>query len=366
MRDHTVIVGYGTKGRSAAKTLTGHGVPAQRIVVVDPDPKAVESAVAAGFAGVIGDATRNDVLLRAEIQRAKELIIAAQRDDTAVLVALTARQLSKRINIVASVREEENAAAAAPVRRGRGRDQFRGGGPPARDVDAQPERGRGDGGADLLRQRAGPDRAPRHQGGGRAEPARGRSTWWWSSSVVTGCLDHDNPEASPLQLTDRLIVVHRTSQGDASHVPQGRLPAGAGSVGTMHAITIPEPGGPDALVWAEVPDPVPAEGEVLVEVAATAVNRADLLQRQGFYDPPPGASALPRAWSARGRIAALGAGVTGWSRRRRGLRAARGRRLRGEGRRPRRAAAAGARGRRPGRRPRRCPRWPARSGPTSS
>lgn len=66
----------------------------------------------------------------------------------------------------------------------------------------------------------------------------------------------------------------------------------------MHAITIPEPGGPDALVWAEVPDPVPAEGEVLVEVAATAVNRADLLQRQGFYDPPPGASPT-RAWSAR-------------------------------------------------------------------
>lgn len=61
----------------------------------------------------------------------------------------------------------------------------------------------------------------------------------------------------------------------------------------MRAITIPEPGGPDALVWAEVPDPQPSEGEVLVEVATTAVNRADLLQRQGFYDPPPGASPYP-------------------------------------------------------------------------
>lgn len=49
---------------------------------------------------------------------------------------------------------------------------------------------------------------------------------------------------------------------------------------SIHAITIPEPGGPEALVWAEVPDPVLAEGEVLVEVAASAVNRADLLQRQ--------------------------------------------------------------------------------------
>lgn len=61
----------------------------------------------------------------------------------------------------------------------------------------------------------------------------------------------------------------------------------------MYAITIPEPGGPEALVWAEVPDPQPKAGEVLVEVTASAVNRADLLQRQGHYDPPPGASPYP-------------------------------------------------------------------------
>ncbi|MER5354956.1 NAD(P)H-quinone oxidoreductase [Kitasatospora sp. NPDC002551] len=80
----------------------------------------------------------------------------------------------------------------------------------------------------------------------------------------------------------------------------------------MHAMTIPEPGGPEALVWAEVPDPVPGEGEVLVEVAATAVNRADLLQRQGFYDPPPGSPRYPGLECA-GRIAALGPGVSGWA-----------------------------------------------------
>ncbi|MFI6683048.1 NAD(P)H-quinone oxidoreductase [Streptomyces sp. NPDC050485] len=80
----------------------------------------------------------------------------------------------------------------------------------------------------------------------------------------------------------------------------------------MYAITIPEPGGPEALVWAEVPDPVPAEGEVLVEVAAAAVNRADVLQRQGFYNPPPGASPYP-GLECSGRIAALGPGVSGWS-----------------------------------------------------
>jgi putative PIG3 family NAD(P)H quinone oxidoreductase len=80
----------------------------------------------------------------------------------------------------------------------------------------------------------------------------------------------------------------------------------------MHAITIPEPGGPEALVWAEVPDPVPGEGEVLVEVVASAVNRADILQRQGFYNPPPGASPYP-GLECSGRIAGLGSGVSGWA-----------------------------------------------------
>ncbi|MFH9981504.1 NAD(P)H-quinone oxidoreductase [Streptomyces sp. NPDC017179] len=80
----------------------------------------------------------------------------------------------------------------------------------------------------------------------------------------------------------------------------------------MHAITIPEPGGPEALVWDEVPDPVPGEGEVLVEVAASAVNRADVLQRQGSYNPPPGASPYP-GLECSGRIAALGPGVSGWA-----------------------------------------------------
>ncbi|MEV8031128.1 NAD(P)H-quinone oxidoreductase [Streptomyces sp. NPDC002742] len=80
----------------------------------------------------------------------------------------------------------------------------------------------------------------------------------------------------------------------------------------MYAITIPEPGGPEALVWDEVPDPVAAEGEVLVEVVAGAVNRADLLQRQGLYNPPPGASPYP-GLECSGRIAAVGTGVLGWA-----------------------------------------------------
>jgi len=80
----------------------------------------------------------------------------------------------------------------------------------------------------------------------------------------------------------------------------------------MYAITIPEPGGPEALVWSEVPDAVAGEGEVLVEVVAGAVNRADILQRQGFYNPPPGASPYP-GLECSGRIVAVGPGVSGWA-----------------------------------------------------
>ncbi len=79
----------------------------------------------------------------------------------------------------------------------------------------------------------------------------------------------------------------------------------------MYAVTLPKPGGPEALTWAEVPDPVAGPGEVLVDVVASAVNRADLLQRQGFYPPPPGAPPYPGLECA-GRISALGEGVTGW------------------------------------------------------
>ncbi len=79
----------------------------------------------------------------------------------------------------------------------------------------------------------------------------------------------------------------------------------------MRAITIREPGGPDVLAWTEVRDPEPGPGEVLLDVAATAVNRADLLQRQGHYPPPKGTSEVP-GLECSGTVAALGDGVTGW------------------------------------------------------
>ena len=80
----------------------------------------------------------------------------------------------------------------------------------------------------------------------------------------------------------------------------------------MRAVVVTRPGGPDVLDWQEVPEPSPAADEVLVDVAASAVNRADLLQRQGHYDPPAGASPY-LGLECSGRVAALGEGVTGWS-----------------------------------------------------
>lgn len=80
----------------------------------------------------------------------------------------------------------------------------------------------------------------------------------------------------------------------------------------MRAAVITHPGPPDVLQVEDVPDPRPGVGEVLVDVTATAVNRADLMQRQGHYDPPPGASPYP-GLECSGVIARLGEGVTGWA-----------------------------------------------------
>jgi putative PIG3 family NAD(P)H quinone oxidoreductase len=80
----------------------------------------------------------------------------------------------------------------------------------------------------------------------------------------------------------------------------------------VYAIVAREPGGPEVLEWTEVPDPEPGPGEVVIDVAASALNRADLLQRQGFYPPPPGAPNII-GLECSGTIAALGEGVTGWN-----------------------------------------------------
>src|SRR5918911_5016373 len=80
----------------------------------------------------------------------------------------------------------------------------------------------------------------------------------------------------------------------------------------MRAVVISEPGGPEVLEVRDVPDPSPKPGEVVIDVAATAVNRADLLQRQGHYPPPKGASPI-LGLECSGVISEVGEGVTGWA-----------------------------------------------------
>jgi len=80
----------------------------------------------------------------------------------------------------------------------------------------------------------------------------------------------------------------------------------------MRAVVVTEPGGPEVLRWAEVPDPEPGPGEVVLAVAASAVNRADLHQRQGHYPPPPGAPGWP-GLECSGTVSSIGPGVEGWA-----------------------------------------------------
>lgn len=80
----------------------------------------------------------------------------------------------------------------------------------------------------------------------------------------------------------------------------------------VKAVTAPHPGGPEALQVVEVPEPVPADDELLVAVHATAVNRGDVMQRRGRYPPPPGVTDVLGLEMA-GEVAAVGAAVTGWA-----------------------------------------------------
>lgn len=111
MRNHIVIIGFGTKGRSAVATLRRSNADiAQRLVVIDGRPQAIADAGMAGLAAIEGDATRRDILRRAEIAKAREVIITLDRDDSAILVCLTVRQLNPSAHVVVAVREHENGS----------------------------------------------------------------------------------------------------------------------------------------------------------------------------------------------------------------------------------------------------------------
>jgi voltage-gated potassium channel len=108
LKDHIIVCGYGTKGHTAVEVLLGKGTARDRIVVIDPRPDALERAAEADLAAIAGDASTSAALRQAEVESARAVVVAPDRDDTAVLITLTARELNPQATISASVREEEN------------------------------------------------------------------------------------------------------------------------------------------------------------------------------------------------------------------------------------------------------------------
>jgi len=106
--DHYIICGYGVKGRAAARALRDDGVAAERIVVIEPGRIAAGEATKDGYTVIVGDSTRTSTLREAHVERACAVIVATDRDDSAVLTTLTARELNPKASIVAAVREDEN------------------------------------------------------------------------------------------------------------------------------------------------------------------------------------------------------------------------------------------------------------------
>ncbi|WP_217206433.1 TrkA family potassium uptake protein [Streptomyces sp. AC550_RSS872] len=225
LRDHTIVVGFGTKGRSAIQTVCATGLRKDQVVVVDPSSKVIDAAVADGYAGVTGDATRSEVLMRAEVHKARKIIIATQRDDTAVLVTLTARQLNRGAKIVAAVREEENA----PLLKQSGADAV---------ITSASAAGRLLGLSvlspaagmvleDLIQQGSGLDIVERPVI--KAEVGKSpRQTDDLVVSVVRGhrVLGYDDPAVGTLELTDRLITIVRATPGSQVTPDERRLPPG--------------------------------------------------------------------------------------------------------------------------------------------
>ncbi len=119
MREHVVVCGYGTKGRSAVDSLLEDGTAVDQIVVVESEPHAAHEAIARGLAVVKGSSTRAAVLREARVGQARAVVVATNVDDAAVLTVLTARDLAPRAWIVAAVRETENI----PLVRQSGADQ---------------------------------------------------------------------------------------------------------------------------------------------------------------------------------------------------------------------------------------------------
>ncbi len=108
LQDHVVVCGYGHAGRCAAAELVARGTQKRQILIVDPDQSRLEEAAEHGYIGVLGDAGREDTLRETMLESARALLVCTDRDDTNVLITLTARNLAPKVRIVARVEEAEN------------------------------------------------------------------------------------------------------------------------------------------------------------------------------------------------------------------------------------------------------------------
>jgi len=108
VNDHHIICGYGSTGRSAIQALRAQGATTDDIVVIELDSTTADLASNDGFVTIVGDASKTDALNAASVERARSVVVTPNRDDTAVLVTLTARELNPGATIVVGVREEEN------------------------------------------------------------------------------------------------------------------------------------------------------------------------------------------------------------------------------------------------------------------
>jgi voltage-gated potassium channel len=108
LRDHVVLCGFGHSGSIAAAELLLRGWQPDRIVVIDTDEVEVRHAAERGLIGLHGDASSEELLKVAAVERAQSVIVSVGRDDTTVLIVLTIRELAKRVRIVARVGEQEN------------------------------------------------------------------------------------------------------------------------------------------------------------------------------------------------------------------------------------------------------------------
>lgn len=108
LKDHVILAGHGVSNGQALEELLARDIDPRSIVVIDPNEQALDRAAECGVAVLQGDAARDETLHAAHVHRARALLISAGRDDSAILIILTARKLSARVNISVTIRESDN------------------------------------------------------------------------------------------------------------------------------------------------------------------------------------------------------------------------------------------------------------------